>query len=122
MGIFAGKNLESTDTICKIRNSEIIRIITENNKKETKEIDLTHTCDLKTKEGVKTLREHIAKLTDKTISKECLELQSVDVGFPIPFLKVIHILPIESIILFFLIQQCLCTAFLFLYKTVLVLF
>lgn len=87
MGIFAGKNLESTDTICKIRNSEIIRIITENNKKETKEIDLTHTCDLKTKEGVKTLREHIAKLTDKTISKECLELQSVDVGFPIPFLK-----------------------------------
>lgn len=52
------------------------------------ELDLTNKCDLTTREGVKILRNNLQKLTDKESSGNFNAFQSVEVGFPIPFLKV----------------------------------
>ncbi|XP_061180762.1 uncharacterized protein LOC133189405 [Saccostrea echinata] len=85
--IFKAKLRESTSTICKIRNSEEVKIITEriNGKLET--ITLTEKCNLETEDGQKLLRDTLEKLTDMTSTEDSKNFRSVDVGFPIPFLK-----------------------------------
>lgn len=83
MRIFKGRNNESTSTICKIRNSASTRIITESMTGQIKETDLTETNDTE-----KALRDYLKNLTDMTSSKESMQYRSVDIGFPIPFLKV----------------------------------
>lgn len=87
--IFIGTTFESTSTICKIRNLERVKIITENMKGEIKETDLTETIDINTKPGVNRLRSALTQVTDKTSSGNSVALRYVDVGFPIPFLQVI---------------------------------
>lgn len=47
------------------------------------ETDLTEKDDVE-----RALRDSLKKLTDMTSSKECIHFRSVDIGFPIPFLKV----------------------------------
>ncbi|XP_062586980.1 uncharacterized protein in xynA 3'region-like [Saccostrea cucullata] len=83
--IFKGRNKESTSTICKIRNSEDIKIITELLNGETEIIPLQ--CSIETEIGEKILRDTLKRLTDMTSSKDSKDFRSVDVGFPIPFLK-----------------------------------
>lgn len=85
--IFEGNNLESTCTICKIRDSERIKIITESYENKKEVIDLTDKCKIENEDGVKLLRDRLKNLTDKTASNKSMQLRSVDVGFPIPFLK-----------------------------------
>lgn len=89
--IFIGHTMESTSTICKIRNLDRVRIITKRKDEqiEEPEIDLTDRCDLTSERGVELLRTHLEKLTDKTSSEGSGEFEFVDVGFPIPFLKVL---------------------------------
>ena len=88
--IFKGRNLESTSTVCKIRNSESVRIIVENVSGKKEVIHLTE-CDVNTEGGLRKLRGTLKDLTDMTLSKESTQYQSVDIGFPIPFLKVINL-------------------------------
>lgn len=87
--IFIGTTSESTSTICKIRNLERVRIITENLKGEIDETDLTATCDIQSQSGEELLRTTLTDLTDMTSSGNFKEVKYVDVGFPIPFLQVI---------------------------------
>lgn len=82
------RNNESTGTICKIRNSERVRIITESLTGQIEETDMTNRCDLATSKGVKVLRNYIKEFTDNTLSKDTNNFRSVDIGFPIPFLMV----------------------------------
>lgn len=86
--IFKCRTNESTSTICKIRNSERVRIITESLTGQIEETDMTDRCDLATSKGVKVLRNYLKELTDKTSSKNTNKFRSVDIGFPIPFLMV----------------------------------
>lgn len=86
--IFKGKILESTSTICKIRNSDNIRVITEKVSGEREEQDFTGECDLDTEEGVEMLRDFLEKRTDLTCMSSDENIRCVDIGFPIHFLKV----------------------------------
>lgn len=88
--IFKGRNLESTSTVCKIRNSESVRIIVEDVSGKKEVIHLAE-CDVNTEGGLRKLRGTLKDLTDMTLSKESTQYQSVDIGFPIPFLKVINL-------------------------------
>lgn len=84
--LFRGRNNESTSTICKLRNSERIRVITTDMIGKREETDLTDKCNLETKEGVKMLRNFLKDLTDLTSSEKSVTFNSVEVEFPIPFL------------------------------------
>lgn len=84
--IFKGKNGPSTSTICKIRNCEKARIIIEYSSGEERRIE--HHIDLETPEGRKKLRDNLYEVTCMSSSSEGKDIRSVDVGFPIPFLKV----------------------------------
>lgn len=85
--IFTTGNHESTSTVCKLRNSKTIKILTQNYEGNAVEKDLTDTCDLSTVEGLNNLRKALNSVTNIS-SEESVGIQSVDVGFPIPFLKV----------------------------------
>lgn len=95
--VFVCENHESTSTICKIRNSDRIKVITETNAGKNEE-DLTDKCDLSTEAGVAKLREYLERSTKiqplqtdmyyEYQSGAHEEYQSVDVGLPIPFLPV----------------------------------
>lgn len=89
--IFIGHTIESTSTICKIRNLDRVRIITKckDGQIDEPEIDLTERCDLTSECGVELLRTHLTELTDRTLSDRSFDFEFVDVGFPIPFLKVL---------------------------------
>ncbi|XP_062595929.1 uncharacterized protein in xynA 3'region-like, partial [Saccostrea cucullata] len=82
--IFKCRKRESTSTLCTIRNSEDIRIITEGTNGETQTISLPSTCNIETESGQKLLRDTLKNLTS---SQESKHFCSIDVGFPIPFLK-----------------------------------
>lgn len=86
--LFKGRNNESTSTICKLRNSEKIKVITTNMQGQKEETDLTDKCNLETKEGVKMLRDFLKDLTDLTSSEKSVTFKSVKVEFPIPLLEV----------------------------------
>ncbi|XP_078329880.1 transmembrane GTPase Marf-like [Crassostrea virginica] len=81
------RNAQSTSTVCKIRNSEKIKISAEHASGKTKEIELTDKCDINNKEGQKLLRNTLKPLTDIVSSEKSKEYQTVDIGMPIPFLK-----------------------------------
>lgn len=87
--IFIGHTIESTSTICKIRNLDRVRIITKrkDGQIDEPELDLTERCDLTSERGVELLRTHLTELTDRTLSERGVDIEFVDVGFPIPFLK-----------------------------------
>lgn len=86
--IFKARNVESTSTICKIRNAEDVRITIEHSNGETEVIHLPSDCDLDTKEGERKMRDTLKTRTDLTSSKESKHYRSVDIRFPISFLKV----------------------------------
>lgn len=86
--IFKGRILESSSTICKIRNSERIKIVTECDTGEIEETDLTNKCELGSEKGVKVLRDSLKKVTDMTLSMKSIHHRSLDIGFPIPFVMV----------------------------------
>lgn len=72
----------SNSVICKIRNCDRIRIITESETGKVEEMDLTDRCDIGTKEGTLMLKESI---------RGCMRRDNtrlVDVGFPTSVLKV----------------------------------
>lgn len=73
--LLKGRNNESTSTICKLRNSDKIRVKTTNMKGEKEETDLTDKCNLETKECVKMLRDFLKDLTDLTSSKKASHLK-----------------------------------------------
>lgn len=91
--IFKGKVLESTSTICKIRNSDRIRVISEKVTGEKEEQDFTAECNLSSEEGVKMLRDFLEKRTDLTCMSSDENIRSVDIGFPIHFLEVNYTYP-----------------------------
>lgn len=71
----------SNSVICKIRNCDRIRIITESETGKVEEMDLTDRCDIGTKEGTLMLKKSIGGcIRDNT--------RLVDVGFPTSVLKV----------------------------------
>lgn len=86
--IFKGRNLETTSTIIKLRDSERVRIITENDAGKIKEKDFSDKFDLESKDGAKVLRDYLKDMTDMTASQRSAQIRSVDIGLPIPFLKV----------------------------------
>lgn len=86
--LFKGRNNESTSTICKLRNSDQIRVKTTNMKGEKEETDLTDQCNLETKEGVKMLRDFLKDLTDLTSSEKSVTFKSVEVELTFPLLEV----------------------------------
>lgn len=67
--IFKGRNLETTSTIIKLRDSERVRIITENDAGKIKEKDFSDKYDLESKDGVKILRDYLKNMTDMTASQ-----------------------------------------------------
>lgn len=85
--LFKGRNNESTSTICKLRNSDKIRVKTTNMKGEKEETDLTDQCNLETKEGVKMLRDFLKDLTDLTSSEKSVTFKSVEVELTFPLLE-----------------------------------
>lgn len=86
--LFKGRNNESTSTICKLRNSDKIRVKTTNMKGDEEETDLTDKCNLETKEGVKMLRDFLKDLTDLTSSEKGVTFKSVEVELTFPLLEV----------------------------------
>lgn len=88
--LFRGRNNESTSTICKLRNSERIRVLTTDLNGQKEETDFTDRCNLETKEGVKMLRDFLKGLTDLTSSEKSVTFKSVEVEFPIPLFEVYY--------------------------------
>lgn len=86
--LFKGRNLETTSTIIKLRNSERVKIITESDTGKIEESDFTDKCDLASKDGEKVLRDFLKNMTDMTASQRSLQIRSVDISLPIPFLQV----------------------------------
>lgn len=87
--IFKGNTEESTSTICKIRNLEAVKIKAKSKDGSIVNIDLQGKCDMSEESGVEMLRKVLTDLTDKIESPGSVNFEYVDVGFPIPFLKVI---------------------------------
>lgn len=81
--------MESTSTICKIRNLEAVKIEIKSKDGSIVNIDLSEECDMREESGVEMLRTKLTELTDMTVSPGSVNFDYVDVGFPIPFLKVI---------------------------------
>lgn len=77
--------METTSTIIKLRDSDRVKVITENNTGKIVETDFTEKCDLASKDGEKVLRDFLKDMTSSTMS---VQIRSVDIGLPIPFLKV----------------------------------
>lgn len=88
--ILITRNVQSTSTVCKIRNSEKIKISAEYASGKTEEIELPDKCDINNKEGHKLLRDTLKPHTDMVSWEKSKEYQSVDIGMPIPFLKVVY--------------------------------
>ncbi|XP_062580373.1 uncharacterized protein LOC134242307 [Saccostrea cucullata] len=84
--IFKGRNMESTSTVCKVRNSDKVVIKQELCNGEFEVKDMSH-IDVQTKKGEKTLRDTLKTLTDMTIKKESIKYECVDIGLPVSFLK-----------------------------------
>nr|XP_022312831.1 uncharacterized protein LOC111117885 isoform X2 [Crassostrea virginica] len=85
--IFKARNHESTSTICKIRDSKKVKIVAESKTGDLIEKDLSKKCNIATEEGVKMLRDILKDFTDLTSSHSSKDFRSVDIGFPISFLK-----------------------------------
>lgn len=88
--LFKGKLVESTSTICKIRNSDQIKIITKKKTGDTEEKHLSNIHNLSDKKGVCELRRYLKERTDLThMSPDIkVDFETVDILLPVPFLKV----------------------------------
>lgn len=86
--MFKSRNNESTSTICKLRNSEKMKIIIEHSSGVTETIDLPDGCEHDYDGGTQKMRNALVNLTDMTLSKDSKKFRSVDISLPIPFLKV----------------------------------
>ena len=91
--IFRGQIQESTATVCKIRNFDKVKVVVENASGKSS-VALTMD-DLNSTEARKKLKDTLEKLTDMTVCQESKQHKSVDIGLPIPFLKVISVLGIS---------------------------
>lgn len=80
--VFKGRTNESTATICKVRNSEKLTIKVEDKNKKVEELDISENIDLDTREGISKLSKELTKYTESS------EYNCVDIGLPLPFLKV----------------------------------
>lgn len=96
--IFKPKLRESSSCIVKVRNLDTVRIVTERMSGEKEERYLTDECDTDTENGLKQMKKILKKITDIK-SKESRVYRSVDVGFPIPFLKVNFLLNDRAVLL-----------------------
>lgn len=85
--LFQGKVLESTSTICKIRNSNQIRVFTTDNTGHTVLKYFSNKGRLQYKEGIQELREYLKKRTSVS-PDDSVDIQIVDIRLPAPFLKV----------------------------------
>lgn len=87
--LFKGRLNESTSTICKIRNSDQIRVITTNMTGEVEEKCFSDTCNLQQRENLSAFRRFLKKRTDLThVSPDFrVDFQTVDIELPVPFLK-----------------------------------
>lgn len=90
MGIklFKGRLAESTSTVCKIRNSDQIRIIATKNTGEILETNFPNKCNLQQKKDIRELRRVLKECTDHKYTSSDIGFQTVDIGLPVPFLKV----------------------------------
>lgn len=90
--LFKGKLFESTSTICKIRNSDQIKIITTKKTGEINERIFLNKLNLSNKEDVRVLRNYLKTRTDLTHMPQDLnaDFQTVDILLPVRFLKVNH--------------------------------
>lgn len=88
--LFKGRLVESTSTICKIRNSGQIKIITTKVTGEIKAKDFSDTCNSLSKECLREIRRYLKERTDLTHMQPDItaDFQTVDIGLPVPFLKV----------------------------------
>eukprot|EP00105_Crassostrea_gigas_P032554 XP_011455599.1 PREDICTED: uncharacterized protein LOC105348040 [Crassostrea gigas] len=84
--LFQGKVLESTSTICKIRNSNQIRVFTTDNTGHTVLKYFSNKGRLQYKEGIQELREYLKKRTSVS-PDDSVDIQIVDIRLPAPFLK-----------------------------------
>lgn len=89
--LFIANPVASTSTICKIRNLEKVKIIAKRKDGKIYRRDLSEECDMSSEAGEENLRTVLSELTDLYVSGESIDFEYVDVGFPIPFLKVITI-------------------------------
>lgn len=87
--LFKGRLVESTSTICKIRNSGQIKIITTKVTGEIKAKDFSDTCNSLSKECLREIRRYLKERTDLTHMQPDItaDFQTVDIGLPVPFLK-----------------------------------
>lgn len=90
INLFKGRLVESTSTICKIRNSGQIKIITTKVTGEITAKDFSDTCHSLSKECLKNIRRYLKERTDLTHMQPDItaDFQTVDIGIPVPFLKV----------------------------------
>lgn len=91
--LFKGKLAESTSTICKIRNSDQIKIVTTNKTGEINEKYFLNIRNLSNKADVRVLRNYLKMRTDLTHMPpdfKNADFQTVDILLPVPFLKVNH--------------------------------
>lgn len=65
-----------------------MEIVTKSNDGKIDKHDLSEKCDMSKESGVETLRTELSHLTDLSVCEGCTDFEYVDVGFPIPFLKV----------------------------------
>ena len=96
--IFRGQIQESTATVCKIRNFDKVKVVVENASGKSS-VALTMD-DLNSAEARKKLKDTLEKLTDMTVCQESKQHKSVDIGLPIPFLKVIAVLGISLLFIY----------------------
>lgn len=91
--LFKGRLNESTSPICKIRNSDQIRVITTNMTGEVEEKCFSDTCNLQQRENLSAFRRFLKKRTDLThVSPDFrVDFQTVDIELPVPFLKVLKV-------------------------------
>lgn len=98
MNIFGCTTHESTSTICKLRNIEKITIKVEKENDEVETVDVPEDLDITTSAGIENLKELLMWYTDLTTSAESKDYLCVDIGFPIPFLKVMFYLSLYEVL------------------------
>lgn len=113
--MFKGRLHESTSTICKIRNSGQIKIITTKVTGEIKAKDFSDTCNSLSKECLREIRRYLKERTDLTHMQPDItaDFQTVDIGLPVPFLKV-GMFAIVAVYFKFQNRMHICVQFFFL--------
>lgn len=87
--LFKGRLAESTSTICKIRNSAQIRVVTTKMTGEVNETIFPDTCNLQNREDLSAFRRFLKERTDLTHASPDIrvDFQTVNIELPVHFLK-----------------------------------